>query len=667
MHGVTEAIRGSSHTRRSLERHNGEAPLFEHPRRLVNRLLQLAALSKACALAAFLVGAPLAAHGGMYRGPTPTYRMPGGPVTPGGLLPPPGPNTGGGPLTAANLQGWQFWWEFNKDRYMNLRSKVVAGPTDQPLTGLGAEPYRPSALEMDGEVLPAIDRLMRRYDQPDVQTAGMVAMAKIGRLHPEIDVPGRLRAGLRSGNQEVRETAALSLGISGLEDVLADLIALATDVPDGRRLVGSGSVDMRTRAFAVYGLGLFARRSADPARKAMVLDVADVAFERLGSVERDLAVAAVKALGVLDPDWAEAAHKRLGWQALHALDGVWQKKLGRGDEVIQAHVPSAVAKLLGRGNTDDHRRYLRDYIDELGRRDRSDAVHQGIVLALGEMAMPAETDELAAEASAALWNYYRKGKDQQARFFCLVALGRIGGATNREDLLRELGRARKGTEKPWVALALGLIGWESRQSLGVVDQSLGHALRKELADTANDEFRAACSIALGLTGYTDASRDLIAMLDKYEFHDMVAGYISVGLALLPEQAARAEIRRIIHRATLQPIVVVQGAIALALLGRGEAGQELLDLWVSGESNLARLGGIAVAFRFVGDRRAIDPLLRMMAAPDTTTISRAFLAAALGGVCDKDLLPWSEPYSAGCNYAAVVQTLTNGVTGVLDIL
>ena len=203
-------------------------------------------------------------------------------------------------------------------------------------------------------------------------------------------------------------------------------------------------------------------------------------------------------------------------------------------------------------------------------------------LALGELAMPAETDELAAEASAALWNYYRKGKDQQARFFCLVALGRIGGTANREDLLRELGRARKGTEKPWVALALGLIGWDSRQTMGVVDQTLGHALQKELADTANDEFRAACSIALGLTGYTDASRDLIAMLDKYEFHDMVAGYISVGLALLPEQAARAEIRRIIHRATLQPIVVVQGAIAIALLGRGEAGQELHDLWVSGE-------------------------------------------------------------------------------------
>ena len=44
-----------------------------------------------------------------------------------------------------------------------------------------------------------------------------------------------------------------------------------------------------------------------------------------------------------------------------------------------------------------------------------------------------------------------------------------------------------------------------------------------------------------------------------------------------------------------------------------------------------------------------------------------IAAALGGICDKDLLPWSEPFSAGCNYSAVVPTLVNGVTGVLDIL
>jgi hypothetical protein len=31
------------------------------------------------------------------------------------------------------------------------------------------------------------------------------------------------------------------------------------------------------------------------------------------------------------------------------------------------------------------------------------------------------------------------------------------------------------------------------------------------------------------------------------------------------------------------------------------------------------------------------------------------------------MPWNMPLSRDCNYAAAVDTLTNGVTGVLDIL
>jgi len=31
------------------------------------------------------------------------------------------------------------------------------------------------------------------------------------------------------------------------------------------------------------------------------------------------------------------------------------------------------------------------------------------------------------------------------------------------------------------------------------------------------------------------------------------------------------------------------------------------------------------------------------------------------------LPWNTPLTVDCNYAAAVDTLTNGATGVLDIL
>lgn len=621
------------------------------------------------ALAALLLPAVAAAHGGMYRGPgpVPSLPLPGGPLTPGGLG---GPTTGGSPASPAAPTSWMFWWEFNKDRYLGLREAVLGADVAVPgADGTQAEApdLRPTPAEIDDVVLPAIDRLMQRHDHPDVATAGMIAMAKIGRTHPEIDVAARIRGNLQSGNQEVRETAALALGISGLAEVRDDLVGLAHDDAVGRRLTGRSTVDARTRAFAMYGLGLVARRAADVETKELVLGVARGILDRPDLLDRDLAVAAVHALGVLAPAWGDSAHKRVAWQALQVLDGFWALELGRGDEIAQAHVPTAVARLLGRGVTSDHRRYVETWLAELDERRRTDAVQQSIVLALGEIAAPPESNEVAQRATDALWTYYRKGKDEQARYFCLIAIGRIGGAANREALLEEVRRARKATEKPWAALALGVLARGIRDATGTVDVGIGRALQAELRSTSNDQFRPACGIALGLCGHVDAARDLRVMLDKSERHDVVAGYLSVGLALLPDPSAREEIGRLLQKAEHRPLYVLQGAIAIALLGRGDAGEELLRLWQSGESNLARLAGIATAFRLVGDRRAIEPLCRMMAARDTTTTSRAFLAAALGGTCDRDLLPWNEPFAAGCNYAAVVPTLTNGVTGILDIL
>jgi hypothetical protein len=58
---------------------------------------------------------------------------------------------------------------------------------------------------------------------------------------------------------------------------------------------------------------------------------------------------------------------------------------------------------------------------------------------------------------------------------------------------------------------------------------------------------------------------------------------------------------------------------------------------------------------------------MTADTELTKLARAFVAAALGGVGDADPLRWNLPLVVDCNYAAAVDTLTNGATGVLDIL
>ena len=80
-----------------------------------------------------------------------------------------------------------------------------------------------------------------------------------------------------------------------------------------------------------------------------------------------------------------------------------------------------------------------------------------------------------------------------------------------------------------------------------------------------------------------------------------------------------------------------------------------------------LGGIANAIGQIGDRRAIDPLIELSQDDQVTRLARAFVAAALGGIGDRRPLPWNMPLSRDSNYAGAVDTLTNGSTGVLDIL
>jgi len=61
------------------------------------------------------------------------------------------------------------------------------------------------------------------------------------------------------------------------------------------------------------------------------------------------------------------------------------------------------------------------------------------------------------------------------------------------------------------------------------------------------------------------------------------------------------------------------------------------------------------------------LVKLLHNESITPLSRAFAAVALGGVADKEPLPWNSKISVDMNYRAAVETLTNHVSGILDIL
>jgi HEAT repeat protein len=623
----------------------------------------------------------LSAHGGQYRGPgtpfgpPPTVGRPGGgPITGGPAAPSPGsPTTGSGPSLTEEVS-WQVWWELNKDPFVQQDTSVPTGPATgsddfylgRRRTEVPTDTLLPTDADLGDRVVPALVALMDKERNRDVQTACLMALGKIGRDGPGIELEKVIAERIARDDQEVRETAVLALGVAGRAKALPMLVALLQNDAEGKRLAARDSVGDRTRTFAAYGLGLLARRSSDFATRQTAHDALWAVLRDKNEKRRDLRVAAVGGLGLLcDP--AQAAHKRLAWLTVDELLEWYQLDLGRSDEAVQAHAPVAIGRLLGRGDSLLHQRCKKHFLATLTATSnrRSNPILQSAALALGMLALPAETHAVDAEVGKGLQIYFERGVDRLARYFAVMAMGRIGGSTHRTWLLEAYNRGNKTTERPWVALALGLIAAQGAAK-GEVDGTFARLLLDDLPTAQKPDVQGALAVALGMTQHAPAVPTMQRLLRDNEHDETLAGYYCVGLAMLGDRSSVPALLAILERSKRRPFLLLQAAVGLGRLGDREANQRLLAMMKESDS-VAVLSALANAIGQIGDRRAIDPLIEMTKDAELTKLARAFVAAALGGIGDRSPLPWNAPLGRDCNFGAPVDTLWNGSTGVLDIL
>ena len=632
-------------------------------------------------LAVLLGAAGVAAHGGQYRGPrrplparVPLVPLPGGggPTTP--RTPSTAPTTGARDLQP-DARTWQTWWEFNKQPY--LRSRVRG--ERKPLTGsddfyLGQRQPRAivdvlavTADDRSNRIVPALHRLIEAERNRDVQSACLIALGKLGVDGPGIDLDAVISSRIRRGDQEVRESAVLALGIAGRRRSFDVLSSLLRDDRAGRRLADRSRVRKRTRAFAAYGLGLLARRIGDPGLSQQVRDLLWTTLQDKEPKDRDLRTAIVNALGVLRRDPTRSADKRLAWQTVDQMLSWFAEDRGATDEHVTAHAAVAIGRLLGRGSSRVHQQCKERFAELLASRNnrRGAPILQSCAIGLGMLAEPAEQSPDDEAFSEVLRAYWRKGSDQTTRQLAVMALGRIGGRQNRDWLLRAYARANKGSERPWLALSLGILSAPAAAA-GRADTAVGELLLRDLVAAQTGDLRAALAVGVGLSGYRDAVPRMLALLRENEGNPRTAGYLCIGLGLLRDRLATPTLTEIMQRSRRRPFLLQQCAVALGCLGDRNANDLLLEMFGDSDS-LAVLSAIASAIGRIGDRRAIDKLVVLSADRELTKLARAFVAAALGGVGDKDPLPWNVPLSIDCNYATGIDTLTNGATGVLDIL
>jgi HEAT repeat protein len=394
---------------------------------------------------------------GPYNGPGDVIPTPRGPSAPSGPSAPavptggtgaPSPGTGGGsrgPATGGVARGgvatgeadpfgfatWEAWWHFNKDPFLELKRALSQNVRTSGADDIVAAAARglPSREFVRQKIVPSLFALLEEDRAIDVTTGALVALARIGESEQvpegESAIPRILRE-LQSPNQEVAETAALSLGILRSESGIVPLTDLLEDTEAGRKLAGDRAVDLRTRSFAAFGLGLAAER-ASLNRTRQLIARSLIAVLEDPKAHRDLQVAAVLALS-LDRVDAEASESRSApWISRQTI----LRKLfetfsdAKRNHLVRAHTATAIARLARDAPPGVRQEAVELFVDALKRPGRlENEVVNACAQSLGLLADTSKTvhDRAARATLVRLFD----DPDPQARAFAMIGLAEIG-------------------------------------------------------------------------------------------------------------------------------------------------------------------------------------------------------------------------------------------------
>ncbi|MCC7013756.1 MAG: HEAT repeat domain-containing protein [Planctomycetes bacterium] len=693
-------------------------------------------------------------HGGTYRGPGdtvpaggggtsgggpatpgsggPTTPGPAGPTTPGAGTPgapggapgaPNKPTTSGGGDQGPDLTVWQFWWGFNREPYLNLKAAIhsgaVATGSDEFFLGKGEkddarDTLRPSEEKIRGLIVPALLQSLKTERNKHIVTGCMVALAKIGDANSDSGASSLAEEFVKflsEGDQEIRETAALSLGILATESndnisILTNLLQndinrLRSPANEKYKVLLTSNVDIRSRAFAAYGLGLIGNRSSKPENQSTIVStLAKVVDGSEKFAQRDVPVACVVSMGLIPMPIDDAAMaapvdlKDIGKKPRNAeiktrLDQVLWLMSYYADEnqdfMVRAHVPRAIAQLLSDVpmasakslKTAVAKRFLED-ITKLSK--ERDEIKQSCIIALGQLG-DCDKDEIDVEIRKGLVEA-KELANEMAKNFALIALGQASGRPgDGEDPVAGLSEGKKGARsflqeqlakgksntKAWSALALGVMERSLADAKQQTSSDVRSEVRRALKESKTPMEVGAYAVSVGIMQDGDSKDALREKLDSITDDD-ARGYTAIGLGLVNDRSSIEAIQGLITKSRYKPDLLKSAAIGLGLLGDKTLVDSLVAMLAEAQG-LSSQAAISSALGFIGDARSVEPLIQMLQDKQKTENARGFAAAALGIVADKEALPWNSKISVNINYRANTTTLTSPSdgTGILDIL
>ena len=538
----------------------------------------------------------------------------------GGLA---GPGTGPGRRRAGykGFDRWEYWWEYNKDRFLSRKQETVT-------YGSGVRNGKKDPLQgvREAFLLPAL-RNAAEDRRPVIRGAALMALGKVG----EFGVFKELFRGTADPDKYVRQAAVLGLSYMPAPEVA---LVLERTLLDPRE-------DREVRAFAAGALGLVGSPGSATVLKWALTD-------RRQSI--DVRGASALALGFFHDEETLAALEKILRDRKEdtRLRAMAAGAIGRRADVDA--VPILVAAL--REKTADVRRAA---ALALGAIEYKSKAEQWLALAKRSRLAWNERHELTEEARKALeedierftklakeeesrFRKIRRGavrrlmhaaekdSDLQTRGFAMMSLAEIG-APECEAPIRKVLDKKSHRLKGWAGLAAGISG----------NQAFAPYLRTAFFRKGTDpSIRAAMALGLGLLGDRTVAKDLTrTALDPGADPDL-RGYAITAIALMWDRDADDLLAQVL-RTKGNPALHRNAALALGITGRAGSGKQLVKI-MDETNDLYVKAAATMALGYLREPTSAESLAKAASDQEAPYLARLYAVLAMGYLGDRHSAP-----------------------------
>lgn len=558
---------------------------------------------------------------------------------------------------------WEFWWEYNKDVYLqvwNLRNRdttdIIYGSLDFYLgrrSRLDATVTEPIGLDARRRfIAPALLEATKDSD-PGVRAAALVALAKV----KDGATVALFREHFDDANALVREAAFVGAGLLGDLEVVPALL----------KVLHASDADVAVRTDAAIALGMLGRPEVTPY-------LVEFLRKNLGSVENraeDVNVAVLAALGVSGdraavPFLVELVH--MGNLRSDKLRSFVLTALGRLRDrqalpvlikaLIDKDLDTRRAAALALGEIDYYSSEeieVAPLIDRKAKWTEKDTLTHDALEALDQLIVEKQVESekekrelrrLRDIAAKALAHVIREDNDNQTRNYAAISLGKVAGSVSRDALVWALDTGYSRSLQSFAAVGLGILG----------DSSVSPLLLRKLGMVGEESLRGGVAIGLGLLREPAAIEPLLSVVTNHGGDRDFRGYAAIALGLIGARETLPVVQKTLEEEGDDKDIARGFSLAVGVLGdRGSVASLVSVIDRKPNFDEAR-GAAAFAFGLLRDNSAMKPLIALLQSRSATPEARAYAAGALGYLGDTERIPGLSRIARNHDYRIFVEPL-----------